>query len=191
MSAVLTASAQSHGVSGSKEVSEPAAQQVASRLWLHLADGRRVEISEVTESGNGIWYRRGNVSTFLDRAQVTRIEREDLTVSVAGPPAPSTPAVGKWTLADAIKVETFFTLKFKRRLPVTAFGQSDLHDRWGYNHRNSMDIGVHPDSSEGQALIEFLRAEGIPFRSFRGAIPGVASGPHVHVGHPSPRLGVR
>jgi hypothetical protein len=34
---------------------------------------------------------------------------------------------------------------------------------------------------EGRALIKFLRSEGIPFLAFRGPIPGVATGPHIHI----------
>ena len=54
-----------------------------------------------------------------------------------------------------------------------------------------MDVGLHPDSLEGRGLIEFLRREDIPFLAFREAIPGVATGPHTHVGNPSRRLSAR
>jgi hypothetical protein len=50
-----------------------------------------------------------------------------------------------------------------------------------------MDVGLHPDSVEGRALIEFLRAQSIPFLVFRGPVPGVATGPHIHIGNRSPR----
>jgi len=36
--------------------------------------------------------------------------------------------------------------------------------------------------------MEYLRSSGIPFIAAWGAIPGAASGAHVHVGQPSPRL---
>jgi hypothetical protein len=51
-----------------------------------------------------------------------------------------------------------------------------------------MDVGLHPDSAEGRALIEFLRTEAIPFLAFRSAVPGVATGPHIHIGNRSPRI---
>jgi hypothetical protein len=51
-----------------------------------------------------------------------------------------------------------------------------------------MDVGVHPDSSEGQALVNYLRKSGIPFLAFRTAVPGSATGPHIHIGPPSGRL---
>lgn len=93
-----------------------------------------------------------------------------------------------WSLSQADVIKQFFIRRFGRALPIGAFGQSALHDRWGYDHRNAMDLGVRPDSAEGQALMEYLRANGIPFTAFRFAIPGVATGPHFHVGLPSHRI---
>jgi hypothetical protein len=142
-------------------------------------------VDEVTESSDGYWYKRGNVSTFLDRARVARIEYPKLESDAAGPERSD--SNGRWRLADAGKVKEFFLAKFNRPLPLSAFGQSDLHTRWGLDHRNGMDVNLHPDSAEGRALIEFLRAESIPFLVFRGPIPGVATGPHIHVGNRSPR----
>ena len=94
----------------------------------------------------------------------------------------------KWSLAEAPRVERFFSQTFGRRLPITALGQSDTHNHLGFDHRDSMDVGIHPDSGEGQALISYLRKSGIPFLAFRGAVPGAATGPHIHIGRPSGRL---
>jgi hypothetical protein len=96
----------------------------------------------------------------------------------------------EWSLSEAGAIKQFFLLRFGRALPIDVFGQSPLHDRWGYDHRNAMDIGLHPDSVEGEALMEYLRANGIPFTAFHFAIPGVATGPHIHVGLPSHRIAV-
>jgi hypothetical protein len=94
---------------------------------------------------------------------------------------------GSWLLSDAVRVESFFAARFGRRLPVSAYGQSDLHTRWGFDHRQSLDVGLHPDSQEGRALIDYLRGAGIPFIAFRSAVPGSATGPHIHIGRPSHR----
>ncbi len=94
---------------------------------------------------------------------------------------------GAWAISDAWKVQRFFLDSFRRQLPVSVFGQGAIHDRWRLDHRNSMDISLHPDGPEGQALIGFLRANGIPFLAFRGAIPGTATGAHIHIGRPSHR----
>jgi hypothetical protein len=96
---------------------------------------------------------------------------------------------GSWLLSESWKIQQFFLQRFGRQLPVSAYGQSALHNRWGLDHRNAMDVGVSPDSTEGQALMSFLRANGIPFAAFRGAIPGSATGPHIHIGLPSHRYG--
>jgi len=93
-----------------------------------------------------------------------------------------------WSLNEAGAVMQFFTRSYGRQLPVSSFGQSPVHDRWGYDHHNAMDVGVSPDSAEGRALMEYLRSSGIPFTAFRFAIPGTATGPHIHVGRPSHKI---
>ncbi len=93
-----------------------------------------------------------------------------------------------WTLSDAGKIVNFFAARFSRSLPVSAFGQSTVHDRMGFDHRNAVDVAVHPDSVEGQALIAHLREKGIPFIAFRRAVSGAATGAHIHIGRPSHRI---
>jgi hypothetical protein len=155
-------------------------------IWIHLVGRRRIQVDDVIERGEGIWYKRGNVSTFVDRARVERIERtEDANPNS---PSDSFEGSGQWSISDSVKVESFFMSRFNRPLPLSAFGQSELHNRWRLDHRNSMDVGLHPDSLQGQALIKFLRSEGIPFLAFRGPVPGVATGPHIHIGNGSKRL---
>lgn len=161
-------------------------QQEVTTTWLHLVGGRRTQVDDVSEYADGFWYRRANVTTFIDRVRVERVERStdprlmSLSETFEG--------TRKWNISDSPKVESFFVSKFNRPLPLTAFGQSELHNRWGLDHRQSMDVGLHPDSVEGKALIRFLVDEGIPFLAFRSSIPGVATGPHIHIGHGSSRL---
>jgi hypothetical protein len=95
---------------------------------------------------------------------------------------------GGWVISQASKVTDFFASKFGRQLPISALGQSNTHNHLGFDHRNSVDVAVHPDSSEGKALIDYLRSNGIPFLAFRSAIPGVATGAHIHIGYPSHRM---
>ena len=92
-----------------------------------------------------------------------------------------------WGLNDAWKVQRYFSDTFHKQLPVAVFGQGAIHEKWRLDHRNAMDISLHPDSSEGQALLSFLQKNGIPFLAFRAAIPGTATGPHIHIGRPSHR----
>ena len=91
-----------------------------------------------------------------------------------------------WSLAQLPALERFFVERFHRPLPVSARGQTPVHDRLGFDHHEALDVAVHPDSAEGRALMEFLRTRSIPFLAFRAAQPGVATGAHVHVGRPSP-----
>lgn len=97
----------------------------------------------------------------------------------------------RWNLSDFGKVDAFYRLRFSKPLPVSAFGQTDTHNRLGFDHSNALDVAVHPDSAEGQALIEFLQRQGISFIAIRGAIPGSATGAHIHIGSPSRRIFVQ
>lgn len=94
-----------------------------------------------------------------------------------------------WALSDASKVEVFFTGRFHHALPVSAFGQTGVHDHLGFDHRNAMDVALSPDSSEGKTLMDYLRSQGIPFIAFHYAVPGSATGAHIHIGLPSKRIG--
>ena len=94
---------------------------------------------------------------------------------------------GGWSLTDAWKVQRFFSDTFNKQLPIAVFGQGAIHDRWRLDHHNAMDIQLHPDGVEGQALLNFLQKNGIPYSAFRSAIPGTATGPHIHIGRPSHR----
>jgi hypothetical protein len=95
--------------------------------------------------------------------------------------------VGSWNLGEAYKIQRFFSDTFKKQLPIAVFGQGAIHDRWRLDHRNAMDIQLHPDGVEGRALLDFLQKNGIPYLAFRSAIPGTATGPHIHIGRPSHR----
>jgi hypothetical protein len=95
----------------------------------------------------------------------------------------------RWTLAQVDGLQRFFMEHFGRPLPVSALGQTAVHDRLGFDHRNALDVAVHPDSVEGRALLEYLRSRSIPFLAFRGPRAGASTGAHVHVGAPSPHKG--
>ena len=174
----------------STEISNAAASvEDEPQTWLHLVDGRRILVADATQDSDGFWFKVGNVTTFVARERVIRLERVSPKKTEAENEALR--GSGNWKISDAARVEDFFLSKFGRRLPLSTIGQSDLHTRWGYDHRNGMDVGLHPNSVEGRGLIEFLRSEGIPFLAFRGAVPGVSTGPHIHVGNPSRRLSAR
>jgi hypothetical protein len=93
-----------------------------------------------------------------------------------------------WSLAMTSGLREFFTRTFSRALPVSAYGQTVVHEKLGFDHRNAVDVAVHPDSPEGLAVIDWLRRAGLSFIAFRQAVPGAATGAHIHVGEPSQRL---
>ncbi len=136
----------------------------------------------------------------MEDSQRIVVEAQALGRLAALPPVPpgeerSTPEVveyrgaSAWTLAQVERLEHFFAARFGRPLPVSALGQTPLHDRLGFDHRNAVDVAVHPDTAEGRALLHHLRAQGIPFLAFRGPVAGASTGAHVHVGAASPRTG--
>jgi hypothetical protein len=94
----------------------------------------------------------------------------------------------KWSLGNVGQVEGYFRARFNRALPISAIGQSATHDRLGFDHRESVDVALHPDSAEGQDLMAYLRSQGLPFIAFRGAVAGSATGAHIHIGRPSHRI---
>lgn len=97
----------------------------------------------------------------------------------------------RWSLADAGKAQRFFSEKFGHLLPISALGQTPFHDRMKFDHRDAVDVALHPDSSEGKTLMDYLRLSGIPFMAFRSGLPGSASGAHIHIGKPSLRTAAR
>lgn len=92
-----------------------------------------------------------------------------------------------WNLGEAYKIQRFFSDSFNKQLPIAVFGQGAIHERWRLDHRNAMDISLHPDTVEGRALLNYLQRNRIPYLAFRSAIPGTATGPHIHIGRASLR----
>ena len=93
-----------------------------------------------------------------------------------------------FTLAEFAKIERFFSQSFGRGMPISALGQTATHERMRFDHRNAVDVALHPESAEGRSVLNYLRQAGIPFIAFRGAVVGAATGAHIHIGKPSPRL---
>lgn len=93
-----------------------------------------------------------------------------------------------WVLTDAAKISGYFVSQFHHAMPISAYGQTAVHDQLGFDHRNAVDVAVSPDSAEGQTLMAYLRSVGIPFIAFRHAVAGSATGAHIHIGYPSRRV---
>ena len=79
--------------------------------------------------------------------------------------------------------------EFGTPLPISAAGATDLHVSMGFDHTGRYDVAVHPDEIEGLFLMSLLEEWEIPYIAFRSAVPGQATGPHIHIGPPSDRIG--
>lgn len=95
------------------------------------------------------------------------------------------PAGAQWSLDRLPEVQNLYQSSFKKQLPLANRGQGSIHNKWGYDHRNSADVSVNPSTPEGQQFLEKLKGANVPFLAFTSAIPGVATGPHIHIGFPS------
>ncbi len=48
----------------------------AQAVWIYLVGGAKMEVDEASESADGVWFKRGNISTFIERARIDHVERE-------------------------------------------------------------------------------------------------------------------
>jgi hypothetical protein len=86
------------------------------------------------------------------------------------------------------KTDAAFQLHFGKPLPVSAMGETAVHQALGFDHRGRVDVALNPDQPEGVWLREYLTENHIPFFAFRHAVPGKATGAHIHLGPGSTRL---
>jgi hypothetical protein len=95
---------------------------------------------------------------------------------------------GIFTAGTLARVERAFAGHFGKPLPVSAMGETAVHRALGFDHRGRVDVAVYPDQPEGVWLREFLTENRIPYFAFRQAVPGKATGAHIHIGPMSTRL---
>jgi hypothetical protein len=86
------------------------------------------------------------------------------------------------------RVEVAFENRFGHAMPISADGETAVHRAMGFDHRGRVDVAVRPDQPEGEWLRGFLTANRIPFFAFNQAVPGKATGAHIHLGTMSTRL---
>ena len=86
------------------------------------------------------------------------------------------------------QVESAFEARFGKPLPVSANGETAVHRALGFDHRGRVDVAIKPDQPEGVWLRKYLTARRIPYFAFRQAVPGKATGAHIHLGPVSTRL---
>ena len=94
---------------------------------------------------------------------------------------------GVFTPADFHQVEAAFERHFAKTLPVSAMGETAVHRALGFDHRNRVDVALNPDQPEGVWLRRYLESRRIPYFAFWQAVPGKATGAHIHMGPMSTR----
>jgi hypothetical protein len=89
---------------------------------------------------------------------------------------------GIFTMGTFARVELAFENQFGKPLPVSAMGETALHRSLGFDHRGRVDVALQPDQPEGRWLLAYLTGRHIPYFAFRQAVPGKATGAHIHIG---------
>ena len=95
---------------------------------------------------------------------------------------------GQFSLDDLPAISAQFEKRFHHALPISAMGQTLVHQSMGLDHRNRVDVALNPDQQEGLWLRQLLERLHVPYLAFRSAIPGAATAPHIHIGTGSTRL---
>ena len=86
---------------------------------------------------------------------------------------------------DMVEMELAFLKQFGKPMPVSARGESAVHRAMGFDHSGRFDVAVGPSQPEGVWARRYLTEKNVPFLAFRGAVPGRATGAHIHIGPPS------
>jgi Zn-finger nucleic acid-binding protein len=81
----------------SGEAQTPEAQSV----WIYLVGGAKMEVDEAAEDAQGVWYKRGNISTFIERTRVERVERERVTAEEIADAKTGKRRERRWTTGSA------------------------------------------------------------------------------------------
>jgi hypothetical protein len=95
---------------------------------------------------------------------------------------------GAFNMVTFAHVESDYEKHFGRPLPISAMGETAVHRSLGFDHRGRVDVAIHPDQTEGRWLLEYLTDHRIPYFAFRHAVPGKATGAHIHIGPGSTRI---
>ena len=184
-----------------QEIAAGRAADIARQRQDQLADGI-VSRREMEESLRGQHEAQAKVEDTRRRlVEVGMVMAETrAAIDLAALPSPrvnevvSTPTVIRYgggsepVLPELGLLRAFFASRFGRALPVSALGQTPIHDRLGFDHRRAVDVAVRADTEEGRVLMAFLRERHIPFLAFREAVPGASTGAHLHIGSPSDRV---
>jgi hypothetical protein len=149
-----------------------------------------VELDRARKESELIELRASQVHELTEMAQV----EEALVTKLAEAPAQAPQFAdryagdGIFTTGALSRVEMAFAMHFGKPLPVSAMGETAVHRALGFDHRGRVDVALHPDQPEGVWLRAYLTENRIPYFAFRQAVPGKATGAHIHIGPMSTRL---
>jgi len=168
---------------GRKLVSEGVASQLSLGAFLEELDRARKEYDLAVS--------RAKLTEEL--AEMARAEQaldsaEETSPEEAGKVAQRFDGLGMFTAADFSQVRRAFEAEFERSLPVSAVGETAVHRALGFDHRNRVDVAIHPDQPEGVWLRRYLESRKIPYFAFRRAVSGKATAAHIHIGPMSGRI---
>jgi hypothetical protein len=162
------------GVLARNEIEPLEAEIESRRVTVDLARSRASLLDELAAMAR-------TESTFMQRDQDEPGVRDHHVMEHFG-------GDGVFSPLDLKKVMTAYELKFHRPLPISANGETSIHRALGFDHRGRVDVALNPDQPEGAWLLAYLEKHDIPFYAFRAALPGKATGPHIHLGPGSTRL---
>ena len=121
-------------------------------------------------------------------AAMARSEQAAIAPSAGGGVEEHFAGKGALSTSDVQAIEVAYQKKFDKPLPISALGETAVHRALGFDHRGRVDVALSPDQAEGVWLLEYLAARRIPYYAFRAAVPGKATGAHIHIGPASTRL---
>jgi hypothetical protein len=93
-----------------------------------------------------------------------------------------------FAIGDLPQIESAYKAQFHQDLPVSAIGETAVHESMGLDHRNKVDVALNPERPEGLWLRHYLEKHHWPYLAFRHALAGAATGAHIHIGLGSSRL---
>ncbi len=160
------------GVIARGEMAPTQEELESRRLTVELAHGRANLLEEI--------------AAMARREQSA--ESAEALPPVGGPVMVHFEGDGRFSTSDLKGVEFAFEKKFGKALPISANGETSIHRALGFDHRGRVDIALNPDQTEGVWLRAYLESNDIPYYAFRTAVPGKATGAHIHIGPGSTRL---
>jgi hypothetical protein len=92
-----------------------------------------------------------------------------------------------FTEADLEEMNQEFFKIFGQPLPVSARGDGAVHRAMGFDHTGRFDLALSPSQPEGVWARHYLTGKHVTYFAFRSAVPGKATGAHIHIGPASKR----